>query len=414
MSRVKPAEGGKSTNSPSWTPQVDLDELRAAKSARSRTASCCLWVTAWGAGIIFGVLVILILSCTARFLSDPIRRHKLKCIDRTCQNSAEFSSSSFSANICTSDIASLQDQKAGVIMSFHAKETIYLSLGSFANHITTHFFNEQDSYLDSANGADSSGTSQPWIDHDVSFRQGYSLASRTETYQPRAILFDVPSEFGSLRRINRLYAGDDGDNDEEQQAGLWPGQVETIRTAGPVGDSSYQIRLDRDERGESADDGDEGQSEGEDEEEQQGGTSSATANMDGSSKLKSRKVAQQVWRNLDREKGYRFWSDYLRVYYHPRSLVSLSGSGAGGTGSAGSGSVYRPMRGSTAADAEEDTQDEANTEASPAIPMEGFDTGYAAAREIERSMDVMDENVRWHAEDSDLLQVRDLCTFLNA
>ena len=72
------------------------------------------------------------------------------------------------------------------------------------------------------------------------------------------------------------------------------------------------------------------------------------------------------------------------------------------------------MRGSTAADAEEDTQDEANTEASPAIPMEGFDTGYAAAREIERSMDVMDENVRWHAEDSDLLQVRDLCTFLNA
>ncbi|TFK82016.1 tubulin nucleotide-binding domain-like protein [Polyporus arcularius HHB13444] len=144
------------------------------------------------------------------------------------------------------------------------KEILYVQAGSFANFIGTHFWNTQESYF--TYGEDE----EPAVYHDRSFREG--LTSEGEpTYCPRLLVFDRKSNFGALSK--GLY-GDDNVSEAPQ----WSRGVIEYRQD-PIPKSVYQNRL---AEGEAEDD----------EDKQSGG-------------------------------DIRFWSDYNRVYLHPRSLQKL-------------------------------------------------------------------------------------------
>ncbi|KAL4787512.1 tubulin domain-containing protein [Aspergillus varians] len=145
-------------------------------------------------------------------------------------------------------------------------EILTLQLGQRANYLATHFWNLQESYF-TYNGQDESP-----VDHDVHFRPGVG-ADGSETYTPRTLIYDLKGAFGTLRKNNALY---ELSEDLAPGQGLWDGK-EILQQQAPVPQSDYQKSLDA-------------------------GTAAP--------QLSSETV--------------RFWSDYNRVFYHPRSIVQLN------------------------------------------------------------------------------------------
>ncbi|WFD18938.1 mtDNA inheritance, partitioning of the mitochondrial organelle [Malassezia caprae] len=191
------------------------------------------------------------------------------------------------------------------------QETVYLSLGAAANAASMHFWNAQQAYFDY------SGRTAPVVEHDVSFRAGEGTDG-LDTYTPRALLFDVRSEFGAMARINELYATEDDH-----------GACETMHTAERVPPSEWSALGDE----------------------------------------------------APRRGRPRYWSDYASVLFHPRSQVPVAAPAL-----YGSSFLATPD-----ADA-----------ASPA-PC-SFADGVRVAQAMEGEQRVMEEQVRWLAEDSDLMQ----------
>jgi hypothetical protein len=146
------------------------------------------------------------------------------------------------------------------------REIITLQLGQLSNYVATHFWNAQESYF---TYADDERPRAP-VDHDVHWRQGLG-ADGSETFLPRTVVYDLKGGFGSLRKTNALY--DDGA--EPQPGAVWSGPSAVHRQE-PLAPSAYQQSLD---------------------------AGAAPAAL----------TAPAV----------RYWSDFARVYYHPRSLVQL-------------------------------------------------------------------------------------------
>ncbi|CDM38042.1 Tubulin/FtsZ, GTPase domain [Penicillium roqueforti FM164] len=144
-------------------------------------------------------------------------------------------------------------------------EIVTLQLGQRANYLATHFWNLQESYF-TYDGEQSD------VDHDVHFRPGVGVDG-SETYTPRTVIYDLKGGFGTLRRYNALY---ELSEDSTAGQGLWDGQ-EIVQKQPPIQPSEYQKSLDL-------------------------GTQPP--------RLTSESV--------------RYWSDYNRVFYHPRSIVQLN------------------------------------------------------------------------------------------
>ncbi|KAL5335367.1 tubulin domain-containing protein [Aspergillus crustosus] len=145
-------------------------------------------------------------------------------------------------------------------------EILTLQLGQRANYLATHFWNLQESYF-TYNEQDESP-----VDHDVHFRPGIG-ADGGETYTPRTLIYDLKGAFGTLRKNNALY---ELSEDLTPGQGLWDGR-EILQQLASIPQSDYQKSLE---------------------------TGAAAP------KLSSDTV--------------RFWSDYNRVFYHPRSIVQLN------------------------------------------------------------------------------------------
>ncbi|TDL26926.1 tubulin nucleotide-binding domain-like protein [Rickenella mellea] len=162
------------------------------------------------------------------------------------------------------------------------KEILYIQAGSVSNHIGTHFWNTQESYFtyssaepSSAQGAESAD-SDLLVDHDVSFRAGRSAQAK-DTFCPRVLIFDHRSNFGTLPRYNELYQDPDNLNGSAHDK-LWNGAVNEFRQD-PITKSAYQLQL---EEGEST-----------------------------------------IIENSLKRRTARFWSDYNRVFYAPRSIQQV-------------------------------------------------------------------------------------------
>ncbi|KAK7525857.1 tubulin domain-containing protein [Phyllosticta citriasiana] len=109
------------------------------------------------------------------------------------------------------------------------------------------------------------------VNHDVLFRPGVG-ADGADTFMPRTVIYDLKGAFGSLKKVNALYELEEDDDSREI---LWNNGTTPIK-AEPILPSAYTQALD--------------------------------AGAD-PPPLTSETV--------------RYWSDYSRVYYHPRSLVQL-------------------------------------------------------------------------------------------
>ncbi|KAI0202169.1 tubulin domain-containing protein [Astrocystis sublimbata] len=145
------------------------------------------------------------------------------------------------------------------------REIITLQLGQQSNYVATHFWNAQESYF--TYGADEESP----VDHDVHFRPGLG-ADGTETYMPRTVIYDLKGGFGTLKRLNDLY----DITQDATSSSLWPGKP-VVHRQQPIEASAYQQSLD------------------------------------------SGQVAPELTTST-----VRYWSDFNRVYYHPRSIVQLN------------------------------------------------------------------------------------------
>ncbi|KAI1810744.1 tubulin domain-containing protein [Poronia punctata] len=145
------------------------------------------------------------------------------------------------------------------------REIITLQLGQQSNYVATHFWNTQESYF--TYGAEEESP----VDHDVHFRPGLGVDG-TETFMPRTVIYDLKGGFGTLRKLNALY-----DITEDAAASsLWSGKT-VVHKEQPIQTSAYQESLDVGET---------------------------------PPELTTSSV--------------RYWSDYNRVYYHPRSINQLN------------------------------------------------------------------------------------------
>ncbi|KAL2271542.1 hypothetical protein VTJ83DRAFT_913 [Remersonia thermophila] len=146
-------------------------------------------------------------------------------------------------------------------------EIITIQLGQQANYLATHFWNTQESYFTYTPDQPESP-----VDHDIHFRPGLA-PDGTETFMPRTLIYDLKTSFGTLRKINALY--DVNDELNPPQA-LWNGTPVVHHASPPLVPSPYVASLD-------------------------------------AGLTPPRLTPAQV----------RFFSDYSRVYYHPRSVVQL-------------------------------------------------------------------------------------------
>ncbi|KAL4818562.1 tubulin domain-containing protein [Aspergillus spinulosporus] len=197
-------------------------------------------------------------------------------------------------------------------------EILTLQLGQRANYLATHFWNLQESYF-TYNGQEESP-----VDHDVHFRPGIG-ADGSETFTPRTLIYDLKGAFGTLRKNNALY---ELTEDLAPGQGLWDGK-EIRQELAPIPLSEYQKSLDA-------------------------GTPAP--------QLSSETV--------------RFWSDYNRVFYHPRSIVQLNDY-------------------------------ELN---SVIMPFEDWNLGEDLFNELDKEHDLLDRDVRPFAEECDQLRALQIFT----
>ncbi|KAH6985083.1 tubulin domain-containing protein [Ilyonectria sp. MPI-CAGE-AT-0026] len=144
------------------------------------------------------------------------------------------------------------------------REIITLQLGQLSNYTATHFWNTQESYFTYATDEQSP------IDHNVHWRAGIG-ADGSETFLPRTVIYDLKGGFGSLRKINALYEPES----EATPGALWSGPS-VVHKQQPLEANAYQQSLD------------------------------------------SGSQPPQLTTST-----VRYWSDFSRVYFHPRSLVQL-------------------------------------------------------------------------------------------
>ncbi|CAD6884273.1 unnamed protein product [Tilletia controversa] len=294
------------------------------------------------------------------------------------------------------------------------KEQLFLTFGSFAAHVQTHFWNAQESYFDYGHPDTDEDVAQPLpplVDHDVCFRAGLGVRGE-ETYLPRTLLFDLREEFGTLRNVNRLYDAlggeDEGDEDVARQIvndgsiATWGHSVDVLYTGPRIPQSRYQHELDNGD-----DDDDRSDLSASDHEEDRPSDRKQDDPSHSSTKVTPASTSKSVRRG---KTARRYWSDYARVPFHPRSLIRVGAGSASAWGSgAGSDPFLRPMRGMTN-ELEEGAGEQEEEQEDGRRRFETYEQGHRTARQLDKDQEVSDDNLRWFAEDSDSLQAFNLTT----
>ncbi|KAK0732838.1 tubulin domain-containing protein [Apiosordaria backusii] len=200
-------------------------------------------------------------------------------------------------------------------------EIITLQLGQQSNYLATHFWNTQESYFTYSENA----SDDPLIDHDVHFRPGLSPDGKTETFTPRTVIYDLKGAFGSMKRVNALYEvdGDEPDPAQLNLEGMAGARQNPPPKSPPITPSPYTEALNAGLR-------------------------------------PQRPTPATV----------KYFSDFSRLYYHPRSVVQLNEFEV----------------------------------ASSVQPFEQFSTGEELFRELDKEHDLLDRDLRFFAEEADFMQ----------
>ncbi|KAH6604085.1 mtdna inheritance dml1 [Trichoderma cornu-damae] len=147
------------------------------------------------------------------------------------------------------------------------REVVTLQLGNLSNYVATHFWNTQESYFTYSQDEES------LVDHNIHWRAGIG-EDGSDTFLPRTVVYDLKGGFGSLRKVNPMYEVV-APSEDAALASLWPGKP-AVHKQRPLPSLDYQRDLDAGVK-------------------------------------PGRLAASDV----------RYWSDFSRVYYHPKSLVQL-------------------------------------------------------------------------------------------
>ncbi|KAK0722891.1 tubulin nucleotide-binding domain-like protein [Lasiosphaeria miniovina] len=190
-------------------------------------------------------------------------------------------------------------------------EIITLQLGQPSNYLATHFWNTQESYFTYAEDQESH------VDHDIHWRPGLS-PDGTETFMPRTVIYDLKGGFGSLRKINALYEQEN----EPSSLSLWSGPT-VVHRQEPIEQGAYQQSLD--------------------------------------AGLAPPALTTST---------VRYWSDFNRVFFHPRSIVQLN-------------------------------EYELN---SSLMPFENWESGDVLFSSLDKEHDIIDRDLRPFAEEADQMQ----------
>lgn len=227
------------------------------------------------------------------------------------------------------------------------KEIVTLQFGTLANYIGSHFWNLEDEYFALERQAllDDPGHDafHAELDHSILWRRGETRHGAA-TSTPRVVLVDRKAMLGSLSETGGLYR-DEGPG----PVGTWQGEVVTHHVQLPK-PSAYLRALegygDEDEEGEEdwggGDEGDHGGYE-------EGGFSNSGPRDPRHSKGAARDSQpnpEDTDPDAEEDQGpegraarrldghVRYWSDYLKVFLHPRSLFlvhpSLDGADLSG------------------------------------------------------------------------------------
>ncbi|KAF8864127.1 tubulin nucleotide-binding domain-like protein [Acephala macrosclerotiorum] len=190
-------------------------------------------------------------------------------------------------------------------------EIITLQLGQRSNYVATHFWNTQESYFTY------SAEQESLVDHDIHFRPGIG-ADGSETFTPRTLIYDLKGGFGTLKKINALY-----EIDEPAVAhGLWNSPA-VVQRQEVIQQNAYQQSLE----------------EG----------------------LEPPPLTTE---------SVRYWSDFNRVYFHPKSVVQLN-------------------------------EYELN---SSLMPFENWSVGEELFNSLDKEHDLLDRDLRSFAEEADHMQ----------
>lgn len=145
-------------------------------------------------------------------------------------------------------------------------EIIHLSLSAVSNHIHSHFYNAQESYF----VYDDSQVKDSFVDPSILFQQG-------KGYTPRAILWDMRGGFGSLSSYSGAYTQEKGDDQTGKDIALWDQEKAVEIRQAAIAKSRYQESIDL------------------------------------GKPLPKLNAANT-----------KYWSDYLNINLHPKSLESLT------------------------------------------------------------------------------------------
>ncbi|KAI7824711.1 tubulin domain-containing protein [Gamsiella multidivaricata] len=208
-------------------------------------------------------------------------------------------------------------------------EIVTLQFGHFANFVGAHYWNAQEAHFNYQQPSEEEEPAPELVNHDCLYRVGITNKG-VDTYTPRALIYDLKGGFGSINKYKLYETAPMQDYHQQQYDLTWdPSKMETFQEEEYIR-SEYQEHLENEEMGLATE-------EGEDEIEMN---------------------------------GMRTWSDFNRVYFHPKSMVTMSG--------------YQLD--------------------SEFMPFDVFSYGHAAFTETEKEKDSYDENFRLFTEECDQLQ----------
>ncbi|KAG0033556.1 mtDNA inheritance, partitioning of the mitochondrial organelle [Podila clonocystis] len=208
-------------------------------------------------------------------------------------------------------------------------EIITLQFGQYANFVGTHFWNTQEAHFNYQQLGEEEEQAPELVNHDCLYRVGQTNKG-IDTYTPRALIFDLKGGFGSIKKY-KLYESEPPQDQYQSHYDLsWdPSKMETFQEE-EYSPSAYQKHLEEEEIG--------------------------TADVEGEDYVPMN--------------GIRTWSDYSRVYFHPKSMITAS-------------------------------EYQLNSEF---MPFDVFSYGRNAFLETEKEKESYDENFRLFTEECDQLQ----------
>eukprot|EP00850_Spirogloea_muscicola_P018999 SM000180S03524 [mRNA] locus=s180:94646:97522:- [translate_table: standard] len=202
------------------------------------------------------------------------------------------------------------------------KEVVTLQVGSYANYIGAHFWNFQDE-LSGREGSPDEGEVVNDIDSGVLYRVGETLRGEA-TYTPRLLLFDLRGSLGSVRAAGSLYGAAPAANLSSIRT--WGG-AKAVYKSEPVERSLYLQSLDIEE--------DNGSGQSSNMHEERRGLIDRPLSNEMSPTARSESEEHSSVKGLN--DGVSYWTDYLKVHLHPRSVAELGGAWQGDPLSYGAG-----------------------------------------------------------------------------